>query len=144
MLFRLSIMYLFVIFLYNWKHICRLYCTSCNKSIWKIQFGVTFSKDLKYCFIKTYIRWLLTHLPARFSLPAYLMTRIRPERVPRKAVSMPSSTLQHDKGKERDIMNTQHWIPHTMFSKWKRFKMTFNRKCPSLGYCLMHNIYRLN
>jgi len=35
----------------------------------------------------------LTHFPTRFSLPAYLITRMSPERVPRKADSTPSSTL---------------------------------------------------
>lgn len=36
----------------------------------------------------------ITHFPFCVSEPAYLVTRIRPERVPKNAVSTPSSTLK--------------------------------------------------
>lgn len=44
----------------------------------------------------------LTHFPFRFSLPVYLVTRMRPERVPKKAVSSPSSTLQETSEGQRE------------------------------------------
>lgn len=47
----------------------------------------------------------LTHFPFRSSLPMYLMTRMRPERVPRKAVSTPSSTLQETRKRQREPLS---------------------------------------
>lgn len=41
-----------------------------------------------------------THLPTLFSIPVYFRTLNKPERVPRKAVSIPSSILREGKEKE--------------------------------------------
>ncbi len=50
----------------------------------------------------------LTHLAVLFSIPVYLWNLVRPERVPKNAVSTPSSTLkekerENDTEKERGV-----------------------------------------
>lgn len=45
-------------------------------------------------------RVVFTHLTVLFSMPVYLWTLIRPERVPRNAVSTPSSMLPQKEWKQ--------------------------------------------
>lgn len=90
-----SLQYILFLQFFNWPLGGRLFTNSCGCRFQPANtpFSSWFTVNMMVSVQQWELQVIFTHLTVLFSMPVYLWTLIRPERVPRKAVSTPSAML---------------------------------------------------